>query len=188
MIDLDGTLASYDGWKGNESIGHPLPGAREAIAELRAGCKCYIYTARDVEAKPHIQAWCERHRIQVDGIICGRKPPAIAYIDDRAVPFRGDWKMAIDETKRLAERRPPLNEVVALARRVTELDAENARLKAALERIAAGIPEGDQECRECEGAGCVDGGGGLAAPCGCTPPMQPAAVAAEALEGEQNDA
>ena len=29
--------------------------------------------------------------IEVDEI-CEHKPPAVMYVDDRAIPFRGDWE------------------------------------------------------------------------------------------------
>jgi len=33
VVDLDGTLAMYDGWRGSDHIGDPVPFAREAMCE-----------------------------------------------------------------------------------------------------------------------------------------------------------
>jgi len=32
--------------------------------------------------------------------VCRHKPPALVYVDDRAVPFRGDWDEAVAEIHR----------------------------------------------------------------------------------------
>ena len=49
-IDLDGTLAHYDGWKGANVIGDPIP---EVLARAKtvqaAGRKIKIFTARACE-------------------------------------------------------------------------------------------------------------------------------------------
>ena len=34
--------------------------------------------------------WLAKHGTQVDEI-CEHKPPALGYIEDRAICFRGDW-------------------------------------------------------------------------------------------------
>ncbi len=38
--------------------------------------------------------WLRKHGIEVDEV-CEHKPPAVVYVDDRAVPFRGDWDQVI---------------------------------------------------------------------------------------------
>lgn len=45
-IDLDGVLAHYDGWKGVEHIGDPLPGAKELVAQLAKKYKVVLWTTR----------------------------------------------------------------------------------------------------------------------------------------------
>ncbi len=37
-IDLDGVLATYDGWKGADHIGKPIDGARAFLKELKRTC------------------------------------------------------------------------------------------------------------------------------------------------------
>lgn len=60
-VDLDGTLAHYDGWKGIEHIGAPVPKMVERIKRWRAeGKRVKIFTARacDRAAIPYIQKYC----------------------------------------------------------------------------------------------------------------------------------
>ena len=46
-IDLDGTLAEYDGWKGVEHIGKPIPSMVERVkAWIIEGKDVRIFTAR----------------------------------------------------------------------------------------------------------------------------------------------
>ena len=45
--------------------------------------------AETVEGRLAIRNYLKKYNIEVDGIDC-RKPPAIVYIDDRAICFNGD--------------------------------------------------------------------------------------------------
>lgn len=71
-VDLDGTLAHYDGWVSATHIGHPVPAMAERVRGwISAGIDVRIFTARvgpqgraeeDVETiRAHIQDWTERH-------------------------------------------------------------------------------------------------------------------------------
>ena len=66
-VDLDGTLAHYDGWKGVEHIGKPIPAMVKLVKDLlKAGEEVRIFTARvsapnSAEAKKHIDAWARQH-------------------------------------------------------------------------------------------------------------------------------
>ena len=52
-IDLDGTLARYDGWKGIEHIGDPIPVMYARVRDwIRSGEKCYLFTARITDCQP----------------------------------------------------------------------------------------------------------------------------------------
>ncbi len=47
LVDLDGTLAFYDRWRGLNSIGHPIPAMAERVrAWLAEGHEVRIFTAR----------------------------------------------------------------------------------------------------------------------------------------------
>jgi len=98
-VDLDGTIASYDGYKGAEEIGDPIPGAKEFMALLCKKYKVLVFTCRvSVEFNPgytgdHLKGiivnWFQRHNIPYHEIYVGQgKPLASAYVDDRAVVCR----------------------------------------------------------------------------------------------------
>lgn len=81
-VDLDGTLAHYDGWKGVEHIGDPVPAMVERVkAWLAAGREVRIFTAR---------CW---------PLLADDRLPAPA-VDDvraalRAVTAIQDWSLAV---------------------------------------------------------------------------------------------
>ncbi|MES2733595.1 MAG: hypothetical protein V4714_17760 [Bacteroidota bacterium] len=59
-VDLDGTLAFYDGWKGIEHVGDPIPAMEARVREwIRKEKTVKIFTARchAPEAIPFISAW-----------------------------------------------------------------------------------------------------------------------------------
>ena len=70
-VDLDGTLAEYNGWKGVDHIGPPITKMREFVLDLLAkGVDVRIMTARvgrqkqpqdAVHAVQAIRAWCVKH-------------------------------------------------------------------------------------------------------------------------------
>lgn len=63
-VDLDGTLAHYDGWEAEDHIGVPIPEMVERVrAWLADGRDVRIFTARVglTAAEKAITAWCERH-------------------------------------------------------------------------------------------------------------------------------
>ncbi len=63
-IDLDGTLAHYDGWRGPDHIGEPVaPMMRKVHKLISDGERVKIFTARagDPAQIPVIKAWLERH-------------------------------------------------------------------------------------------------------------------------------
>ena len=115
-VDLDGVVASYDGWKGPDHFGDPIPGARGFLESLAALGKVIIYSARcrgrqAAAAKKKVRRWLEEHHLAFDDIYTGvGKPTADAYIDDRAVACRpqtggrGDYETALLEARRLAEQ------------------------------------------------------------------------------------
>lgn len=105
-VDLDGTLARYDGWKGADHIGEPIPGMVNRVKQwLAEGKEVRIFTARvdggeaaiaagdmngehfrDVERiRLTIQDWTEKHigaRLRVTNV----KDYSMRELwDDRAV-------------------------------------------------------------------------------------------------------
>lgn len=92
-VDLDATLAEYNGWKGIEHVGAPVPAMLERVKRwLSWGRTVKIFTARVSCAEPerseaikHIQDWCERHglpRLEVTNV---KDFGMIELWDDRCV-------------------------------------------------------------------------------------------------------
>lgn len=95
-VDLDGTLTAYKGEYRPGYIDPPLPGAKEFLEALRlAGYRIAIYSTR---VAPDIRRWLHEHNLYqfVDEITQG-KPLAVAYIDERAIQFRGDFEAVLNE-------------------------------------------------------------------------------------------
>ena len=92
-FDLDGTLAWYDGWKGIEHIGEPVPRIAERLRALLAhGVECRVFTARvsgsedDAdEARKHIQDWTQKHFGQRLTVTNTKDFAMYAFYDDRCV-------------------------------------------------------------------------------------------------------
>ena len=101
-LDFDGVLHSYrSGWKGETVIpDEPIHGTREAVARLRQKYRVVVHSTRcrTPEGRNAVAAWLRRHDITVDEV-CEHKPPAHVYVDDRAVPFRGDWEDVVREIR-----------------------------------------------------------------------------------------
>ncbi len=94
-IDLDGVLHSYTrGWTGPYPEDDPNPGAVEFVEGLIAdGFRVVIMTTRasTIEGEAAVFTWLEHHGFPPLEVT-SKKIPAIAYVDDRAVPFVGDWE------------------------------------------------------------------------------------------------
>lgn len=128
-VDMDGTIAAYDGWKGLRDIGMPLPGAREFMAELAMLGRVVVHTCRTNpqidpdfarvvcdeygsddgmsmvvgELVVKVQEWLDEHDIPYDEVWSGvGKPIAYAYVDDRAVPaLTHDYARTLTRVKML---------------------------------------------------------------------------------------
>lgn len=99
MIDLDGVLATEERTF-ERPLAEPLPGAREALQQLRgAGHTLVIYTARGWAEFRYTKQWLDDHGFPYDGLHMG-KPIAEIWIDDRALEHR-DWDATL---ARLRER------------------------------------------------------------------------------------
>ena len=108
-VDLDGTAALYDHWRGPTHIGHPVPLMVERIKKwIREGQEVRIFTARvfpffyrsdeeidldlvnentldQSEAALAIQSWCFKYVGQKLAITCAKDMSMIQLWDDRAV-------------------------------------------------------------------------------------------------------
>ena len=97
-LDFDGVIHSYrSGWKGEDSIPDPpIHGVRDAIIHLRKRYRVVVHSSRSATEVgcEAIRRWLEKHDIEVDDV-CSFKPPAMVYVDDRAIPFHGNWEDTI---------------------------------------------------------------------------------------------
>lgn len=94
-VDLDGTIARYDGWKGPEHIGDPIePMLNRIKAWLAAGVDVRIFTARVSGVREGMEAsatlkciehWCEKHVGRVLPVTCTKDFGMIQLWDDRAI-------------------------------------------------------------------------------------------------------
>lgn len=93
VFDFDGVIHSYtSGWKGEADIyDPPVPGIREAIQNIRAsGYRVVVVSTRCRSAygMGAVRRYLRDSGITVDGVMA-EKPPAVCYIDDRAICFDG---------------------------------------------------------------------------------------------------
>jgi hypothetical protein len=99
-VDLDGTLAVYDKWRGPEHIGEPIPAMVERVLSwIAQGRDVRIFTARVTEASKNadgtehnmarvreaIQTWCRTHLGIVLPITNVKDWNMVELWDDRAV-------------------------------------------------------------------------------------------------------
>lgn len=104
-VDLDGTLAEYDVWRGIQHIGEPIEPMRQRVLKwLEEGRHVRIFTARAYmcpidqsdmasmtqrdsarEAIMYIKRWCKKHLGQILEVTCQKDYGMIELWDDRAV-------------------------------------------------------------------------------------------------------
>lgn len=133
VFDFDGVIHSYtSGWQGEDTIlDPPVPGIREALKEIRdAGYEVVVVSTRCATIKGHgaIEAWLYDNGLReyIDKV-CKEKPPAVAYIDDRAICFDGHPETLLKKIKNFQPwyKKPtltPQNEWVSVEEKLPEND------------------------------------------------------------------
>lgn len=94
VFDFDGVIHRYSkGWQDGSIYDKPVKGIKEVIDELRKDYKIVIVSTRSAteEGKNNIINWLKKYDIKVDDI-SKEKPPALIYVDDRAINFDGNCK------------------------------------------------------------------------------------------------
>lgn len=90
-VDLDGTLAYYDHWRGIEHIGRAIPAMLSRVHRwIGEGKRVIIFTARitgerEKEARLHIEHWLGQHNLDGLEITNVKQPHMTEFWDDRAV-------------------------------------------------------------------------------------------------------
>lgn len=115
-VDLDGTLAEYNGWEGPASIGPPIqPMVQRVKRWLAQGVDVRICTARVTDninrsvAIPAIEAWCQEHIGQT--LLFGTKDfGMIEMWDDRSIAVEVNTGRILGGFSRLEEALEKIND------------------------------------------------------------------------------
>lgn len=103
VFDFDGVIHSYaSGWQGETVIPDaPVNGIKEAIDNIReCGYEVIVVSTRcaTLEGVRAVMQYLEDNHIVVDDVM-REKPPAICYIDDRAICFDGHPETLIEKIR-----------------------------------------------------------------------------------------
>lgn len=105
-FDFDGVIHSYQrGWEGDESIPDPpVPGIGKALKEIHdTGYDIVIYSTRAATLRGYnaMEAWLEKYDLlKYIDMVFSEKPPAIVYIDDRAIRFDGNPDNLLEQIRK----------------------------------------------------------------------------------------
>ena len=87
-VDLDGTLAEYVEWQGEEHIGEPIYAMLSKVKSWqKAGKVVKIFTARAAHgdnAIKHVKKWAKKHGLGDIEVTCSKDYSMIELWDDRA--------------------------------------------------------------------------------------------------------
>jgi len=112
-VDLDGTLAYYDGWKGHEHIGEILEPMEYRIRYwLKHGTKVKIFTARASvpEHKAVVEKWLEEHDLGGLEVTNVKDYGCLEIWDDRAVQIEFNTGNLNSFSRYLPHRKPHIDD------------------------------------------------------------------------------
>ena len=93
-VDFDGVMNEYTGFDEND-LCEPKPYLEEFLCKLDDNYDVVIYTCRDIYK---VQSWLYRYGLEnIPVKVTNEKIPAIAYIDDRAIQFNGNFNEVLEK-------------------------------------------------------------------------------------------
>lgn len=96
-IDFDGVLNNYKGWAGEENIAEIKTGCPEFLMQLSEIYNIHIFTVRNVS---FVEEWLNKYKIsKYIKSVTNKKIPAVLYIDDRALTFKGNYENLMEEIR-----------------------------------------------------------------------------------------
>ncbi|MDE2079624.1 MAG: hypothetical protein KGI73_04560 [Patescibacteria group bacterium] len=101
-VDFDGVIHAYRrGFADGSIYDEPMPGTAQALRELRKRYFVYVMSTRtkDGAGRTAVLRYLKKHKIPFDKVVA-YKPPAKAYIDDRALRFV-TWSQTLRDLKKL---------------------------------------------------------------------------------------
>lgn len=111
-VDLDGTLAHYEGWVSAQHIGAPVVVMVERVKGwLAEGYEVRVFTARVAGAEPEervaivtlIEQWCLAHLGVVLPVTCQKDFGMVELWDDRCVAVEPNTGRPLNDSRRRLE-------------------------------------------------------------------------------------
>lgn len=99
-VDLDGTLAFYDKWEGEDHIGEPIvPMLNRVKGWIAEGIEVRIVTARAQydSARDRIQEWCVQHGLPALEVTNKKDFQMWKLYDDRAIQVENNTGRIIED-------------------------------------------------------------------------------------------
>lgn len=95
MVDFNGVFDQYEGWTGEVRSFPPASGIDQFLIQLRENFKTIIVCSATMPIES-VQAWIAEHELNhlVD-YVTNHKPPAVVYVDDKAVRHEGDFDQTL---------------------------------------------------------------------------------------------
>lgn len=89
VIDFDGVLNDYTGWCGEDELGKPRECTELFMKTINEKFNIIVFTCRDTQK---VREWLKEYNLlHMVEHVTSKKPKAVAYIDDRAINFSGNY-------------------------------------------------------------------------------------------------